>query len=106
MGRTASRQYPASTTQLSAAPGLPIPGAQRFPGDWIEAWLRLCPDSATVHLGTSGMDWILPAADIQALAAALEGAPGAAVQFNPDAGLVLVPGAHQRNGSSFFRLGR
>lgn len=104
MGVTAIRNH--RLTTLPPVPAIPAPGAPRFRGDWIEAWLRLCPDSATVHLGTADMDWILPAADIGALAAALDGVPGAAVQFNPDAGLVLVPGAFERHGSSFFRLGR
>lgn len=102
MGATATHQHRITTP---SSRGVPSPGAPRFAGDWIEAWLRLCPDSSTVHLGTSDMDWILPASDIGALASALEGASGAAVQFNPDAGLVLVPGAHERLGSSFFRLG-
>ncbi|WP_376969717.1 hypothetical protein [Arthrobacter sp.] len=79
----------------------------RFANDWIGAMLRLCPERGLVRVGSGGVEWISSAADFQALLAAAPeaaNAPGVAVEWNPGLGRVLIPGAFERVGTSFFAL--
>ncbi|GER24344.1 hypothetical protein NCCP1664_28390 [Zafaria cholistanensis] len=87
-------------------PALPASphGAPRFANDWIGATLRLCPERRMARIAAGTLEWLLTAADFDALAAAAEGPGPLAVEWNPDLGQVLVPGGHLRGGASFFRL--
>jgi hypothetical protein len=81
----------------------------RFANDWIGATLRLCPDRGLVRVGSGSVEWILATADFEALLAAVPEAatpPGVAVEWSPGLGRVLVPGAFERAGTSFFTLAR
>jgi hypothetical protein len=104
---TTLRHRPRSTAshpsvRRRAGAGAPV-GAARFPNDWISATLRLGPDRRLVRVSADGIEWVLAAEDFDALARAAAGAP-VRVEWNPDLGRVLIPGAHSRAGTSFFRL--
>ena len=90
-----------SPTLASSPAKNPLP---RFIGDWIAAWLRLDTQTGLLHVGAGPEQWVLEALAPHQLAAALNGRGPVEVQFNPELLVVLLPGAHELVGSSFFRL--
>lgn len=90
-----------SPALATASPANPLP---RFAGDWITAWLEIDHDTGLLHVGSGPDDRVLEALAPHKLAAALAGRGPVEVQFNPELLVVLVPGAHELVGSSFFRL--
>jgi hypothetical protein len=93
---------------LAFAPEPVVPvsahSAPRFANDWIGATLRLCPERRMVRVSAGTLEWLLAAADFEALAGAAGSLGPLAVEWNPDLRQVLVPGGHLRGGASFFRL--
>lgn len=79
----------------------PLP---RFSGDWITAWIDLDNDTGLLHVGAGPDEWVLEALAPHKLSAALAGRGPVEVQFNPELLVVLLPGAHELVGNSFFRL--
>ena len=90
-----------SPTLATASPTNPLP---RFSGDWITAWLDIDNDTSLLHVGAGPEEWVLEALAPDKLSAVLEGRGPVEVQFNPELLVVLLPGAHQLVGDSFFRL--
>jgi hypothetical protein len=90
-----------SPSLATASPANPLP---RFAGDWITAWLDIDNDTSLLHVGSGPGEWVLEALAPQRLSAALDGRGPVEVQFNPELLVVLVPGAHELVGDSFFRL--
>lgn len=90
-----------SPTLISSPTRNPLP---RFAGDWITAWLDLDAETGLVHVGAGPDEWVLEALAPHKLSAALEGRDPVEVQFNPELLVLLLPGAHELVGSSFFRL--
>ncbi|MDO2933432.1 hypothetical protein [Paeniglutamicibacter sulfureus] len=88
-------------TLTSAPTDNPLP---RFTGDWIAAWLHLDADTDLLHIGAGPDEWVLEALAPRKLSAALVGRGPVEVQFNPELLVLLLPGAHELVGSSFFRL--
>ncbi|MFL4473697.1 hypothetical protein ACIPVK_06865 [Paeniglutamicibacter sp. MACA_103] len=90
-----------SPTLTSSPTANPLP---RFAGDWITAWLNLDAETDLLHVGAGPDEWLLEALAPHKLSAALEGHGPVEGQFNPELLVVLLPGAHELVGSSFFRL--
>ena len=90
-----------SPTVATASPANPLP---RFSGDWITAWLDIDNDNSLLHVGAGPDEWVLEALAPHKLSAALAGRGPVEVQFNPELLVVLLPGAHELVGNSFFRL--
>jgi hypothetical protein len=90
-----------SRTLTTAPAKNPLP---RFAGDWITAWLHLDAHTDLLHVGAGPHEWVLEALAPQKLSAALAGRGPVEVQFNPELLVLLLPGAHELVGSSFFRL--
>ncbi|MEE1622238.1 hypothetical protein ACQ3I4_10810 [Zafaria sp. Z1313] len=78
--------------------------APRFAGDWVSATLRLDAHRRIVRLNTGEVEWLLEAEDFDAVSEAVRGRVLADVEWSPDLRRLLVPGAHERAGTSFFRL--
>lgn len=90
-----------SPTLTTVSPSSLLP---RFAGDWITAWLDLDRDTGLLHIGAGPTEWVLEAYAPHKLTDALAGRGPVEIQFNPELLVVLLPGAHQLVGSSFFRL--
>lgn len=86
---------------LNTASLTPLP---RFSGDWITAWVSLDPASGLLHVGAGPEEWLLEAVAPHKLAAILDSAEAIEAEFNPELLVVMIPGAHEQAGSSFFRL--
>ncbi|WP_146111944.1 hypothetical protein [Arthrobacter sp. MYb227] len=79
----------------------PLP---RFTGDWITAWINLDPTSGLLHIGAGPEEWLLEAIAPDKLEAALRSSGASEAEFNPELLVLMIPGAHEQAGSSFFRL--
>lgn len=90
-----------SPTLAPSSPTNPLP---RFSGDWITAWLRIDSDTGLLFVGAGPEEWVLEALAPHKLSAAVDGRGPVEVQFNPELLVVLLPGAHELVGDSFFRL--
>lgn len=90
-----------SPTLISSPARNPLP---RFAGDWITAWLHLDAETGLLHVGAGPDEWVLEALAPHRLSSALQGRGPVEVQFNPELLVLLLPGAHELVGSSFFRL--
>lgn len=86
---------------LSTASLNPLP---RFAGDWITAWVTLDPVSGLLHIGAGPEEWLLEAMAPDKIAAALKASGAIEAEFNPELLVLMIPGAHEQAGSSFFRL--
>ena len=86
---------------LNTTPSNPLP---RFAGDWITAWVTLDQVSGLLHIGAGPEEWLLEAMAPDKLAAALKSSGVIEAEFNPELRVLMIPGAHEQAGSSFFRL--
>lgn len=107
--RSGMPAHPACAPRPPALRGTAAHTTPRFANDWIGATLRLCPERRLARIASGGIEWLLAANDIDTLVAAAPealDAPGVPVEWNPGLERVLVPGAFERVGTSFFALDR
>ena len=86
---------------INAISANPLP---RFTGDWITAWVTLDQVSGLLYIGAGPEEWLLEAMAPDKLAAAVKSSVALEAQFNPELLVLMIPGAHEQAGSSFFRL--
>ena len=78
--------------------------SSRFASDWISAQFWLDHSTKTLAITADDQQWTLEAEEPELLAKALDHFPGQVGEFNAKLKVLLIPGAHQIVGTSFFRL--